>query len=106
MEAKRYRERYYQFKKMERDFVDTMYGEIVNLFKTVWLKPIRMGNRIYYYCDYKGKEVPAYFDELDNDFRPIYDEDGEKLFGWADIENVVKIFDALRDKFERETSTK
>ena len=102
-----YKERYEQIKKQEEEFVDVMLNEIVALFTIVWLKPVTIGNMVYYYCEENGKKVPAYcylsdYERGAKTFLPIYDRFNEQEYGWSELEDVARILDKIREKFFKE----
>lgn len=105
-----YKERYDRLVKTEDDFFNNMSEEIVLMFKTIWLKPIHIGNHWFYYVNHEGEDVPAYchqsnydrFDKKHSNFLPIYDKFDTHKFGWSNKKDVVRIFDLIRDRFINE----
>ena len=84
-----------------------LMDSIVIAIKTISVKPLEIGNMVYYYVDYNGVEVPAYCYKADYDrskfafkdptgFLPIYDEHGTGVYGWQDFSECCKIFDMIR----------
>lgn len=78
---------------------------IVSIIKTINVHPLCIGNMMYFYTQYKGKEVPAYCYVSDYKqggekakFLPIYDEDETCEFGWCDFEQCCRIFDVIEKK--------
>ena len=72
---------------------------IVTLFKTVQLKPVHIGNHVFFYTQHKGKEVPAMCHAGDyrygRKFMPIYDEENTGEFGYTDFKECCRIFDLI-----------
>lgn len=105
-----YKERYDKIKKQEEQFIDFMFNDIVSFFADVWMKPLTIGNMVYFYTEYNGRYVPAYcylndYERGDISWLPIYDENNSGCFGWSNIEEVVRILDVIRDKFYKECFT-
>jgi hypothetical protein len=97
-----YKETYQRIKKLERDFIESALTGVVNIIKTIFVKPVNIGNMVYYYVEYNGREVPAYcylsdYRKGEYKFEPIYDELGYGEFGWADFEEVARILDLIKD---------
>ena len=98
-----YKETYQRIKSIEKQFIENMLNDIVTYFKTIVLKPVIMGNIVYFYCEENNKDVPAYcyltdYNEGRKEFKPIYDRNNTMEFGWANIECVISILDALKLK--------
>lgn len=85
----------------------SIMDSIVIAIKTISVKPLEIGNMVYYYVDYNGVEVPAYCYKADYDrskfafkdpaeFLPIYDKDNTGEFGWSDFGECCRIFDVIR----------
>ena len=94
-------------KKLE-DFKQECLGSVVTLFTTIQLKPIEIGNMVYYICkDENDMFVPAYcylcdYTGSESDFKPIYDKYQTCDFGWTDFNEVAKILDVIRNKIMRD----
>jgi len=63
-------------------------------------EPIHIGNMVYYYTRFNGKDVPAYcyiheYVKGLNVFSPIYDKNNTCLFGWSDFMECCRIFDVI-----------
>lgn len=94
----KYLERYHKELERFEAFKKQCLNEVVNLFQTIQLKPITIGNGTYYICVHNKKVVPAYLDSVSGEFRPIYDKDATYDFGWADFDQVVRLLDMIREK--------
>jgi hypothetical protein len=84
-------------------FKNDKMNHIVTLFKTISLKPLRIGNYWFYYVEHNGVEVPSYCHQNDykgesTKFLPIYDKNQTFDFGWADFKECCRIFDLIEDK--------
>lgn len=96
----RYQNALKQFEEAKRQ----MMNEIVNLFQTLQINPIAIGNGIYYTCDdFQGRVVPAYLDSVSVEFKPIYDEEMTYDFGWADFDQCARLFDVIRERILSKT---
>lgn len=89
------------------DFRSRVVSSVASQIRTLCKEPIVIGNMVYYYMTYKGKEVPAYcyLGEYRNggSFNPIYDEDDTQEFGWSNFEDCCRIFDMIeKTLFEEE----
>lgn len=78
---------------------------VVNLLKTK-TNPIKIGHYYYYYTNKNGEEVPAYcpifcYDGTNECFMPIYNEKGEKSYGWLKFEDCCRIFDRIREEITK-----
>ena len=99
-----YTEEYGNIQKRMDNFKNQCLVSVVNLFKTIQMKPIEIGNMVYYICkDESGKEVPAYCYKSDykgneGDFKPIYDRNETHEFGWICFNDVVRILDVIRER--------
>lgn len=98
-----YKERYDRLVKTEDDFFNKMSEEIVFMFKTIWLKPVHIGNHWFYYVNHEGEDVPAYCHQSNyngdvSNFLPIYDKFNTRKFGWSNKKDVVRIFDLIRNE--------
>lgn len=99
-----YKDDYKQNLQKMEDFKRACLGSVSSLFTTIHLKPIEIGNMVYYICkDEYGNSVPAYCYKSDykgneDDFKPIYDRDNTGEFGWYDFDQVVRILDVIRDR--------
>lgn len=98
-----YKEEYQSFQLKIEDFKKDCLGSVVSLFTTIELKPIEIGNMVYYITKHKNRYVPAYCYKRDyhgnkEDFLPIYDEENCGEYGWSDFNDVVRILDVIRDR--------
>ena len=75
---------------------------IVSMFKTVQMGSLHVGNMVYFYVKYNGRDVPAYCYESDykkgKGFLPIYDEENNGEFGFSDFADCCRIFDVIEEK--------
>lgn len=88
-----------QLANIER-FKDSVLDNIVMKIKVLPMKPVHIGNMVYYYVNHNGKDVPAYcymsdYDENNPQFLPIYDSENTGEFGWSDFEECCRIFDKI-----------
>jgi hypothetical protein len=89
---------------LEKSIMDS----IVIAIKTISVKPLEIGNMVYYYVNDNGVEVPAYcykgeydrtiFEHKEPTFLPIYDIQGFGEYGWQDFSECCRIFDVIRNK--------
>jgi len=87
---------------LERSIMDS----VVIAIKTISVKPLEIGNMVYYYVEDNGVELPAYCYRCDYDkailkneepvFLPIYDIQGLGEYGWSNFDECCKIFDVIR----------
>ena len=106
---KRYRRNFDEYsKKLEEisRLEQEIMSRIVTMIKTIAAKPIHIGNYWYYYCEYKGKEVPAECHETDyrgdnKVFQPIYDEDETYEFGNVKFINCCRVFDVIEERLNQ-----
>lgn len=98
------------FAKATNNLNDTkkaIMDSIVNLFKTIQLKPLVIGNMVYFYTKENGEDVPSYnylIDyKRDGKFYPIYDRYENHYFGWIDFSSCCKIFDVIRKEIEKKS---
>ena len=73
-------------------------SSIVLAIKSISVKPLELGNGKYFYVMEDGIEVPAYFDDCSNSWKPIYDKYNTGEFGWSDFSECCRIFEAIRYK--------
>lgn len=73
-------------------------SSIVLAIKSISVKPLELGNGKYFYVEEDGVEVPAYWDEYLNNWKPIYDRHNTGAFGWSDFSECCRIFEAIRRK--------
>lgn len=92
-------------------FKKSIMSGVVNLIKTIALKPIEIGNYVYYYIkNDDGEDVPAFlptfaYDGKNTDnFVPIYNDgtkfNGSNAYGVARFEDACEHFDKIRKMFE------
>ena len=99
-----YTEEYNRVQQRMEDFKRECLGSVSTLFTTIQLKPIEIGNMVYYICkDELGNTVPAYCYKSDykgneGDFKPIYDRNETHEYGWICFNDVVRILDVIRDR--------
>lgn len=99
-----YTEEYNRVQQRMEDFKNGCLNSVVNLFKTIQMKPIEIGNMVYFICsDVFGNDVPAYCYKSDykgneDDFKPIYDRNETHEYGWICFNDVVRILDVIRDR--------
>ena len=78
-------------------FKADIMNQVVSAIKTISVQPIVIGNMKYFYTEYKGREVPAYWDAEYGEYKPIYDEDSTYSFGWYNFEDCCKVFDVIKE---------
>ena len=103
-----YREEFEKIEKRMSDFKEECLGSVTTLFTNIQMKPLTIGNMVYYIVEYKGRYVPAYcylqdYERLvkagkEVEFLPIYDEDETHEFGWICFNDVVRILDVIRER--------
>lgn len=99
----KYLEQYQQKMIAVEDFKASTLDSIVTNIKVIAVNPVHIGNMVYYYVNYNGKDVPAYCYYEDwrkgkRTFYPIYDSENTGEFGWAEFANCCKIFDLILDR--------
>lgn len=83
-------------------FKHDIMRSVVTSIKTISVKPLHIGNMVYFYTEHKGEDVPAYcykseYEETNPTFLPIYDEDNTLEFGWSDFSECCRIFDVIEN---------
>ena len=83
-------------------------NSVVIAIKTISVKPLEIGNMMYFYTKVGEIDVPAYCYKTDYDqaifegktpmFMPIFDEENTGYFGWSDFGECCNIFDVIRAK--------